>query len=109
MKYLTCLLTLLVIGCSGSTKNWTSDKERAEYYQPVEFFDGNRNRSVYAGEVSHILHGSVSGTIVLKNGRTYSFESLGHCVQPSRADQEYNNSQQYMHQLEAYARQQNAE
>jgi hypothetical protein len=108
MKYLAYLLTLLVIGCSGSTKNWKSADEKAAYYTVVQFFDGHSNKTVYAGEISHVLYGSIGGTIVLNNGRAYVFESWGARPERSRADQE-NNYQQYMHQLEAYARQRNPE
>ncbi len=107
MKYALFLLTLCLLSCGGSRNSVSTEKKD---YTPFIFFDGDRARMVYQSDISHVLHaGASEGTIVLKNGRTHAFESLGTRPERSRADQEYNNRQQYMHQIEAYARQRNPE
>ena len=103
MKYFTTLLALIVFGCNNSGDLFKI-KENPEYYTPLHFFDGSRNRSVYSGEVAEIAYSGAAGKrIIMKSGREYSFEELDHRLRPSRPEREESSSS-FMHQVEQHAR-----
>jgi hypothetical protein len=78
MKHYLYTLTaiLLLIGCQSSRPRDDNEKQDPSYYNLIQFGDQGRSRTVYEGDISHILGDYRGGTIVMKNGSQFNFARL---------------------------------